>query len=186
MAKTTTKATTPSPTYAIPPSEITAEWIEKNRAAFEALGYPLVTKEEFDRKIAKEDAAAQAAKDLLGLDLEASRQVDDVNRKEHELWDFLTRVKKQLDLLVNSTQYHSKVSWKEKLGLHFVRVFLRQIFNEKPPVGQAASLRELIADQSGLQDGVLNDRVRMPKEEVKKRIHLTKEHLVAAGVLDGN
>lgn len=186
MAKTNPPKA-PNPTYPIPPKgevEITPEWIQEHAEELKAAGYTVITKDELQRKVNKEDAAAQAAKELLGIDLETTQPIQGNEFAYRELWDFLTKTKTQIELLVNSTQFSSLMTGKERVGIHFLRVFLRQIFNETPPKGQAGTIRELIGDHAKVPDGVFNDRVK-PATPVRKPIRLTSAHLEQAEVIGG-
>lgn len=184
MAKQSSKnPNTPSPTYPVPTQEFSPEWFEANKESLAAAGYQVVSKQDFQKKIHNETAAEEAAKELLGLDVNTERpRAHMEDAASHELWDFLTKVKIQMDLIMESTQFRSLMAPVEREQVHAIRVFLRQIFGEKAPVGQASTIRELFGAHAKLPDGVMGDRVR--RTAPKKAVKIDHRHLQQAGVTD--
>lgn len=166
-----------------PQIKITPEWIEANREAFAAAGFPITTKEDIAKKVQESDTAAKAAKDLLGLDI-ASAEANIGNEYNlRPLTELMEKLAVQLDLIMQSTQFRGLMTPKERAAIHGARTILRQLRNESAPAGQAATLRELIGTHSKLADGVLNDRAK-PVAQAKKQITLSPAHLQQAGVLE--
>lgn len=190
MAKNAVKnPNTPSPMYPIPPKEFTPEWFEANRENFEKAGVTFVSKAQLKREAEKETVkveAAEAVKELLGVDPDEMSTVHE--QDEHQLMpimELILQTKKYIDLIRETSQYRSLMSDKERMGLYWVRVFIRQLLNEKPPPHQAGSLREMVGPHAKIPDGVLAARgsstVRRKQQE-RKQIRLGPEHLEAAGI----
>jgi hypothetical protein len=160
------------------PVEFTPEWINKNKesilSAVKILGVKLVDSDELNKLIRDKSEIEQAAADL-GVDLSQARKSQ--NKDILNVTDLVNKVASQIDILYGSVQWRDMFSRKQKTVLHAVRVFIRQLRNEGAPVGQAATLSELLGPSSG-PSGVLNVVGRTPK-----LINVTNAHLQAAGVL---
>lgn len=163
------------------------EWFEENKDKLlegmkEHLGAKILGAEEVN-----EDQVLAAAKEI-GLDLETSNRGDSDYIPDYV--DFVNRMASQLDLIMVSAQWASKMSLKDKIGAYAIRVFIRQARNETPPPGQAGTLKELFTDTCGLAEGVLNTTSNLPYPRGKGKKHInmggTKgdNYLKAAGVID--
>lgn len=173
---------TPSPTYQVPAKEFSPEWFEANKEAMEAAGYKLVTQDEFRKQTYKQTEVEQAAKEVLGLDLNEKSAVREGDTNLLDLWTFLAKSRDQYEMIMQSTQFRSLMSPKDQTAVYAVRTFLRQCFNERAPRGQASTMREVIGAHAKIPDGVLADRVR-PDSTREKAIRLNASHLKAAGVI---
>jgi len=144
----------------------------------ERKGIKLMKQEEFNEAVsqASETSVEKAAREL-GIDLdEIGRNVKDKPSLDQiKLVDDLA---KQIDIVMTSTAFvRGALPFRDKESLYAIRVALRQIRGETPPLHQAGTIAELLSGKGKIPTGVF-DTLGKPR----KPIFLTPQHLEAAGI----
>jgi len=137
-------------------------------------GVKFVSQEEFDDNVKKatESSAEKAARDL-GIDLADRGQETDQGVFIDDMAFVVKGTAKQIDVLNHSTAWNGKITAKDKLSLHAIRVFCRQLLGERAPAGQASTIAELLSSGHTIPTGVF---------ATKSRYQVTTKHYEAAGV----
>lgn len=164
------------------PAPFTPEWNEKYKdkilEAAETVGdFKLVTEKQFEEAVEKKKAEMTPEEILKSLGIPDGALKTDNNASLIDVTELIDKIAMQIDMLYGSSQWKTLMSPKMKAALHGVRVFIRQLRNETPPLNQAGTLAELLRDIQ-IPDGIFGHR-----GEPTKTIKVTDKHLRAAGVL---
>lgn len=185
MAKGKYQNYTPAKSTAVvdkEPTPFTPEWNEKYRdqilQAAETVGdFKLITEKQFKEEVEKKTKETTPEEVLKALGIPESALKTDQNAPLVDVTELVDRIAMQIDVIYQSSQWKTLMSPKMKAALHGVRVFIRQLRGETPPLNQAGTLAELFRDIQ-IPDGVFGHR-----GEPTKTIRVTDKHLRAAGVL---
>ncbi len=138
------------------------EWVAANRekmiAALSTEGVEFLSEEDVKKRYdddAAIDSELESAAKQLGIDLVPS--VDSQSRERLDVTDLVIKIDKQIALVMQSGEWKSVLSQKEKLMLYAVGIFCRQILS-LPPRNRdwPQTIAELLVTTRRIDMGVFN------------------------------